>query len=148
MHGRDRGEYTYAEVAEAIRTRGGPTISAMYLWQLRRGVRDNPTRRHLTALADFFGVPPGYFFDGEVAARVEAELELLAALRDAGVQDLALRAWGLSPRALGAIKEMIESARRFEGLTDPRSEEHTSELQSLRHLVCRLLLEKKKKELK
>src|SRR5437899_12916386 len=28
----------------------------------------------------------------------------------------------------------------------PRSEEHTSELQSLRHLVCRLLLEKKKKK--
>src|ERR1039458_10517226 len=27
-----------------------------------------------------------------------------------------------------------------------RSEEHTSELQSLRHLVCRLLLEKKKTE--
>src|SRR5262245_66418692 len=30
------------------------------------------------------------------------------------------------------------------GLRDWRSEEHTSELQSLRHLVCRLLLEKKK----
>src|SRR5437899_6171590 len=29
-----------------------------------------------------------------------------------------------------------------------RSEEHTSELQSLRHLVCRLLLEKKKKNTK
>src|SRR5262245_62753617 len=29
-----------------------------------------------------------------------------------------------------------------------RSEEHTSELQSLRHLVCRLLLEKKKKNRK
>src|SRR5258705_6601444 len=28
--------------------------------------------------------------------------------------------------------------------TRQRSEEHTSELQSLRHLVCRLLLEKKK----
>src|SRR5437899_7624625 len=28
-----------------------------------------------------------------------------------------------------------------------RSEEHTSELQSLRHLVCRLLLEKKKNNL-
>src|ERR1039458_10807046 len=27
-----------------------------------------------------------------------------------------------------------------------RSEEHTSELQSLRHLVCRLLLEKKKQQ--
>src|SRR5438045_5533080 len=30
------------------------------------------------------------------------------------------------------------------GLATGRSEEHTSELQSLRHLVCRLLLEKKK----
>src|SRR5262245_65319863 len=29
-----------------------------------------------------------------------------------------------------------------------RSEEHTSELQSLRHLVCRLLLEKKKEQIK
>src|SRR5690625_5520969 len=35
----------------------------------------------------------------------------------------------------------------FEALTpqDMRSEEHTSELQSRGHLVCRLLLEKKKK---
>src|SRR5262245_65739277 len=32
------------------------------------------------------------------------------------------------------------------GLGRERSEEHTSELQSLRHLVCRLLLEKKKKK--
>src|SRR5205814_9105313 len=32
------------------------------------------------------------------------------------------------------------------GSAGPRSEEHTSELQSLRHLVCRLLLEKKKKK--
>src|SRR5438045_6640769 len=32
------------------------------------------------------------------------------------------------------------------GLCPGRSEEHTSELQSLRHLVCRLLLEKKKKK--
>src|SRR3989441_7078096 len=29
---------------------------------------------------------------------------------------------------------------------NPRSEEHTSELQSLAYLVCRLLLEKKKKQ--
>src|SRR5437016_11120350 len=31
------------------------------------------------------------------------------------------------------------------GLAEERSEEHTSELQSLTNLVCRLLLEKKKK---
>src|SRR5258708_31605370 len=34
------------------------------------------------------------------------------------------------------------------GHEHPRSEEHTSELQSPDHLVCRLLLEKKKKHLK
>src|SRR5258705_1532876 len=34
---------------------------------------------------------------------------------------------------------------RDEADDPPRSEEHTSELQSLRHIVCRLLLEKKKK---
>src|SRR3989475_4872514 len=32
-------------------------------------------------------------------------------------------------------------------LLDPRSEEHTSELQSQSNLVCRLLLEKKKKKI-
>src|SRR5258705_3182434 len=37
------------------------------------------------------------------------------------------------------------SVRR--GHADARSEEHTSELQSFRHLVCRLLLEKKKSSL-
>src|SRR2546429_4786195 len=35
---------------------------------------------------------------------------------------------------------------RVEDSTDVRSEEHTSELQSRLHLVCRLLLEKKKKK--
>src|SRR5262245_62466529 len=37
-------------------------------------------------------------------------------------------------------------ARRHPLRHPERSEEHTSELQSLRHLVCRLLLEKKKKK--
>src|ERR1035438_10832721 len=35
------------------------------------------------------------------------------------------------------MRDTAESGKRY------RSEEHTSELQSLRHLVCRLLLEKK-----
>src|SRR5262245_65313067 len=40
------------------------------------------------------------------------------------------------------------SAQLGAHVTLERSEEHTSELQSLRHLVCRLLLEKKKKKKK
>src|SRR5205814_7472217 len=39
-------------------------------------------------------------------------------------------------------QEMVDVIAAVEA--EPRSEEHTSELQSLRHLVCRLLLEKKK----
>src|SRR3989442_7187932 len=37
---------------------------------------------------------------------------------------------------------------RVEDVLDRRSEEHTSELQSRPHLVCRLLLEKKKKNVR
>src|SRR5687767_15277082 len=46
----------------------------------------------------------------------------------------------------------VRAAQEFEALRDAadaamsRSEEHTSELQSLAYLVCRLLLEKKKKK--
>src|SRR2546427_4732860 len=40
------------------------------------------------------------------------------------------------------------SARRQQNSCSTRSEEHTSELQSQSNLVCRLLLEKKKKQKK
>src|SRR5262245_64061104 len=40
--------------------------------------------------------------------------------------------------------EALERLRGTGSEVAGRSEEHTSELQSLRHLVCRLLLEKKK----
>src|SRR5437899_5673737 len=42
----------------------------------------------------------------------------------------------------GKLDVVLSRSAGFKG----RSEEHTSELQSLRHLVCRLLLEKKKKK--
>src|SRR5262245_64824787 len=42
----------------------------------------------------------------------------------------------------GVEREIGRRAHSASGAA--RSEEHTSELQSLRHLVCRLLLEKKK----
>src|SRR5258706_5563337 len=47
-----------------------------------------------------------------------------------------------------ALREQLKLLERLSNmnLTNPsRSEEHTSELQSLTNLVCRLLLEKKKK---
>jgi transcriptional regulator with XRE-family HTH domain len=111
-------EYSFEEVAEAIRTRGGPTISATYIWQLRRGLRNNPTMKHVEALAGFFGVPPAYFFDDDTTHRIDAELALLTAVRDSSVRQIALRASGLSAKSLVAITEMVERVRELEGLPD------------------------------
>src|SRR5439155_25311060 len=62
---------------------------------------------------------------------VQRHLEQTGEFRDAG--------WSLSVETgLEIIFDAIE--------LDLRSEEHTSELQSRGHLVCRLLLEKKKKK--
>src|SRR5262249_60635571 len=48
--------------------------------------------------------------------------------------------------AIHAAASCAWSRCRRPASTGPRSEEHTSELQSLTNLVCRLLLEKKKKD--
>src|SRR2546425_5836157 len=47
---------------------------------------------------------------------------------------------------LALIEALGQVFRSHLGQGSGRSEEHTSELQSLAYLVCRLLLEKKKKE--
>jgi ESX-1-secreted protein regulator len=116
VHPQGRGEYSYREVARAIEVDHGTTISASYLNQLRTGVKDNPTKRHIEALAAFFGVPPSYFFDDGDAARIDKELDLLAALRDSGVRQIAMRAAGLPPEGLESVRQIIELARNVSGL--------------------------------
>src|SRR5258708_15230096 len=51
--------------------------------------------------------------------------------------------WGVSEAANNGAHERLPSSRPNMSTRAPRSEEHTSELQSPDHLVCRLLLEKK-----
>src|SRR5262245_58078126 len=115
----------------------------------------------------------GDWWQLSLTARTEIEpsaVSLLRISRDrAGTLEVAGRGWQadgtLSSRYWSeASKERVDPAGIFyfwkgERPRDPnapqlegtgeikleRSEEHTSELQSLRHLVCRLLLEKKKK---
>src|SRR5205814_8690442 len=62
----------------------------------------------------------------------------------------ALPIWYASSRCLWASSSRFacNAAVALQANRLERSEEHTSELQSLRHLVCRLLLEKKKKNKK
>src|SRR5690349_23128907 len=52
-----------------------------------------------------------------------------------------------APCAVRAIRSAARAPIPLGPEPEPRSEEHTSELQSRRDLVCRLLLEKKKKQL-
>ncbi len=117
VHPKDRGPYTPAEVAEAInKAAGDRVISATYVWQLRTGRRDNPTHKHLSGLAAFFGVTPMYFFDESQTAGAAIPARLAVALKDDEIREMALRAAGLSDRSLRAIRDMIESARTVEGL--------------------------------
>jgi transcriptional regulator with XRE-family HTH domain len=117
VHPKDRGPYTPAEVADAINTAAGErAVSGTYLWLLRTGQRDNPTMKHLIAIARFFAVPPTYFFPDDSLDENAVPAELTAALGDAQVREMALRAAGLSDRSLKAITDMINSARSVEGL--------------------------------
>src|SRR5687768_18353475 len=60
----------------------------------------------------------------------------------------ALPIWVGDPRQVpGVLHDRdLRDRRPLQPLSIERSEEHTSELQSRLHLVCRLLLEKKKKK--
>lgn len=49
-----------------------------------------------------------------------AELDLLVALRDASVRDIALRVAELSPDSLDAIRGMIDQVRQLEARSTPK----------------------------
>jgi transcriptional regulator with XRE-family HTH domain len=121
VHGPGQKPYSNHQVADALNrkaaTEGGPTIDQSYLARLRAGGRAKPSFEVVQALAAFFGVSVDYFSDDDAAvARIEAQLALVAALRDSGVRDLALRAAGLSPRGLDTVTAVLNQVRQYEGL--------------------------------
>src|SRR2546427_5121604 len=59
----------------------------------------------------------------------------------AGLMNAGEAAWNLR------VLSQTPPSEKFAGVTNSRSEEHTSELQSQSNLVCRLLLEKKKNDI-
>jgi transcriptional regulator with XRE-family HTH domain len=105
-----------AAAAEAITRKTGVSISSAYMWQLRNGVKTNPTVQHLRAIADFFGVPASYLIDRDTDPKIDTQLSLLQALRDSGVRDLAMRASGLTPKAITSLAAMIDEARKLQDL--------------------------------
>lgn len=114
VHPAGRGPFTNEEIAAAIRREQGIdlTHSAISAW--RRGTRDNPSFRHLSALAKFFGVPITYFSDDAESARIDEQLDLVAAWRDSQVRAIAMRAGELSEQGRAALLEMAIRVRDIE----------------------------------
>lgn len=115
---RDAGrKLTNAEVAEHLRKRHpGIRVSGAYLSALRAGKRANPSPDLLVALAELFGVAPGYFLDPDESDRITAQLEMLEGMRDAGIRGIALRAVGLSHENLEAVTSVLDQVRKLQGL--------------------------------
>src|SRR5205814_3544737 len=78
------------------------------------------------------------------ARKIREELDALQVLGVDPVKNLVVPRF-LALMLITGLLDISISARKRGTTRFLRSEEHTSELQSLRHLVCRLLLEKKKK---
>src|SRR2546425_1858438 len=68
------------------------------------------------------------------------EVEILIGLEEQDLVHRAARVQGRQPVGQLGFRDRLRARAQVE----ERSEEHTSELQSLAYLVCRLLLEKKK----
>src|SRR5262245_63897246 len=83
--------------------------------------------------------------------RAAALLPEVVGLLPAAGERVAVAGCGTSwfmAQAYAAAREAAGQGETDAFTASERSEEHTSELQSLRHLVCRLLLEKKNKKKK
>jgi len=107
--------YSAREIADEInRRRGEKAISHTYVANLLAGRSTNPTLQAVGLLAELFGVPAAYFLDDEVAHRIDGELELIAALRQAGVERVATRMAGLSEDGLRSLAQVVEQIRAVE----------------------------------
>jgi hypothetical protein len=99
VHPKDRGPYTPAEAAAAINAAAGDrVVSGTYLWLLRTGKRDNPTMKHLIAIARFFAVPPTYFCPDDSLGENAVPAELTATL---GGESLGVRSTVVGFRVVG-----------------------------------------------
>lgn len=109
--------YSNERAAEELGV-AGVSVTGTYLSQLRSGKRSNPSAKLLMGIADLFDVPITYFFDEDQAAKIEAQLDALAALRNAGVRGIVARAVGVSDVGIANLGGVLEQIRRIEGLPE------------------------------
>src|SRR5262245_63402146 len=83
--------------------------------------------------------------EAEGVVQRDLDVHLAGLIGDVVEIAVGIRRLVVDGRGQQAVMEAEDGGDRLHaaGGAEQRSEEHTSELQSLRHLVCRLLLEKK-----
>lgn len=113
---RDDGQpWSMRQVSAAAKAQGVP-LSVGFLHDLRRGIKDNPTKQQLECLARIFRVWPGYFFEStEELELINRKLHAVDALNNERIASLAMRARNLSARELNMINALIDGALRDEG---------------------------------
>src|SRR5690606_18353638 len=82
--------------------------SDVYIWQLRTGRRDNPTKEHLEWLADLFDVDPAYFFDRRQSEQTRRDLLTMEPKKNLKVRQAAARHGDWNEDNLGVVSEIIE----------------------------------------
>lgn len=86
IHRADAPELSNAAAAAAIAEQTGVSITAEDLRRLRNGSETGAAAAILSAVAEFFGVPATYLTDVDLDQSIDAQLNLLKALRDQGVR--------------------------------------------------------------
>lgn len=111
----DRRLHSSASAAQALEEQG-ISVTPNHIRALRNGTRSNPSFRLLTGLAGLFHVPLDYFVDDAVANEVQESLQALVAMRDSGVQQVMMRAHGISSESLGPVLALLDQIRKIESL--------------------------------
>lgn len=110
IRGQDMPPLSNAAAAAAITEKTGVSIKADALQQLRDGSETCPPIAYLKAIAEFFGVPASYLTDHDLDPTIDAQLNLLQALRDNRVRNLTLcPSTKLSPQVLNTLTATIAS---------------------------------------
>ncbi|MFJ9363905.1 XRE family transcriptional regulator [Nocardia sp. NPDC101769] len=111
--------YTADEIARRATELGYP-ISAVYVAQLRSGLKQNPSLKHAAGLAAAFGVDIRFFTDDEVWQRGRQEIEFLRLSSSPDLESIAFRAVDLSQQSLASLTDYLRFLRVQEGLpADP-----------------------------
>lgn len=119
VHKRAEPPLSTSLAAAAIAAETGVQFSADQLESLRAGQGAIPADAELTAIAKFFGISARYLLAPGPHPDIEAQLNLLEAMRDAGVQDLG--ACGDAPSGPDELNAMAALIRRTTDDSGPKS---------------------------